>query len=328
MAVLTGIYVVVGGYMAVALNDMVQGIIMILGIIAIIAVVLHDQGGLMAAMSNLSQVQSPTLPQFKGVFTSFFGPDPMTLLGVVILTSLGTWGLPQMVHKFYTIRDEKAIQTGTIISTVFALIISGGCYFNGSFGHLYYKGEADGTIAFDNIVPTMIGHVMPAALIGLTLVMVLSASMSTLSSLVMTSSSTFTLDFLRGTMFPKMEKKTQVVTIKALCIVFVLFSVIIALNPNNLITTLMSLSWGTLAGSFLGPFLYGLFMKRTTKTAVWVSIIFAVSFNTLNLFNMWFAPPVAGAIAMILSLIIVPLVSPCDTESRCRYRRLRILLLQ
>lgn len=309
MAVLTGVYVVVGGYMAVALNDMVQGIIMILGIIAIIAVVLHDQGGLMAAMSNLSQVESPTLPHFKGVFTSFFGPDPFTLLGVVILTSLGTWGLPQMIHKFYTIRDEKAIQTGTIISTVFALIISGGCYFNGSFGHLYYKGEADGTIAFDNIVPTMIGHVMPAALIGLTLVMVLSASMSTLSSLVMTSSSTFTLDFLRGTIFPKMEKRTQVVTIKALCVVFVLFSVIIALNPNNLITTLMSLSWGTLAGSFLGPFLYGLFMKRTTKAAVWVSIIFAVSFNTLNLFNLWFAPPVAGAIAMIASLIIVPLVS-------------------
>ncbi len=309
MAILTGLYVVLGGYMAVAINDMVQGVIMIGGIVAIIAVVLHDQGGLMAAVTSMSQFESPDLPGFKGVYTSFFGPDPWTLLSVIILTSLGTWGLPQMIHKFYTVRDEKAIQTGTIISTVFALIISGGSYFNGSFGRLYYSGEADGTIAFDNIVPNMVGAVMPDVLIGLTLVMVLSASMSTLSSLVMASSSTFTLDFLRGTFFPDMSKKNQMIIIKILCLAFEFFSVIIALNPNNLITTLMSLSWGALAGSFLGPFLYGLFMKRTTKAAVWASMIFAVCFNTANLFQGWFAPPVAGAIAMIVSLIIVPLIS-------------------
>ena len=309
MAILTGAYVVLGGYMAVAINDMIQGVIMIGGIIGIIAVVLHDQGGLMGAMTEMSKIESPVHPEYQGVYTSFFGPDPWTLLGIVILTSLGTWGLPQMIHKFYTIKDEKAIQTGTIISTVFALIISGGCYFNGSFGRLYFKAAEDGTVAFDNIVPTMVGEIMPDIMIGLILVMVLSASMSTLSSLVMASSSTFTLDFLRGTFFPQMSNKVQIVVIKSLCVVFVILSVVIAINPNNLITTLMSLSWGALAGSFLGPFLYGLFWKRTTKPAVWASMIFAVFFNVTNLFQGWFAPPVAGAIAMIASLIIVPLVS-------------------
>jgi len=309
MAILTGLYVVLGGYMAVAINDLVQGVVMIGGIIGIIAVVLHDQGGLMSAMTEMSKIESPAAPGYQGVFTSFFGPDPMTLIGIVILTSLGTWGLPQMIHKFYTIKDEKAIQTGTIISTVFALIISGGSYFNGSFGRLYYTPAADGTVAFDDIIPTMVGKVMPDVMIGLILVMVLSASMSTLSSLVMASSSTFTLDFLRGTLFPHMGKKTQIAVIKLLCVLFVVLSVVIAINPNNLITTLMSLSWGALAGSFLGPFLYGLFWKRTTKAAVWASMIFAVCFNTINLFEGWFAPPVAGAIAMVASLAIVPLVS-------------------
>ncbi|MDD2215732.1 MAG: sodium:solute symporter, partial [Eubacteriales bacterium] len=178
MAILTGIYVVLGGYMAVALNDLVQGIIMIMGIFTIIGVVLNTQGGLMEAMIKLSQIQSPTAPKLNGAFVSFFGPDPLALLGVVILTSLGAWGLPQMVHKFYTIRNEKAIQTGTIISTIFALIIAGGSYFIGSFGRLFYTPAADGTVAYDSIVPSMIEMIMPDILIGLVMIMVLSASMS------------------------------------------------------------------------------------------------------------------------------------------------------
>ena len=135
MATLTGIYVILGGYMATAINDFIQGIIMIFGIIAVIGAVLAGQGGFMNAVKSLSQLSSDvpaTLGQ-PGAFTSFFGPDPLNLLGVILLTSLGTWGLPQMVHKFYTIKSEKAVQTGTVISTVFAVIISGGCYFLGGF---------------------------------------------------------------------------------------------------------------------------------------------------------------------------------------------------
>ncbi len=309
MAFLTGLYVVLGGYMAVAINDLIQGIIMVVGIILVIGIVLNTQNGLMAAVIELSKIQSPEAPNLNGALVSFFGPDPLALFGVIILTSLGTWGLPQMVHKFYTIKSEKAIQTGTIISTVFALIIAGGSYFIGSFGRLFYEPAAGGHVAYDSIVPTMIGKVMPDIMIGLVMIMVLSASMSTLSALVMASSSTFTLDFLRGIWFKDMSRQAQVVTIKALCVVFVIFSVVIALNPNNLITTLMSLSWGALAGSFLGPFLYGLFWRKATKASVWASIIFGVGFNVANLFLNITSPPMAGAVAIMLSLVIVPLVS-------------------
>ncbi len=127
MAVLTAIYVIVGGYMATAINDFIQGIIMIAGIIAVIGAVLNSQGGFLAALDGLGQISDPTVSSTPGVFNSFFGPDPINLLGVVVLTSLGTWGLPQMVQKFYAIKSEKDINKGTIISTLFAIVVAGGC---------------------------------------------------------------------------------------------------------------------------------------------------------------------------------------------------------
>lgn len=314
MALLTGVYVIMGGYMATAINDFIQGIIMIFGIIAIIVAVLHGQGGFFEAVKSLATLESDcavTAGQ-QGAFTSFFGPDPVNLFGVVILTSLGTWGLPQMVHKFYTIKDEKAIKTGTIVSTVFAIIISCGCYFLGGFGRLFdtpaiYK--ADGTVAFDSIVPQMLST-LPDLLIGIVVVLVLSASMSTLSSLVLTSSSTLTLDLLKDNIIKKMDDKKQLLIMRILIAGFIILSVILALNPPTFIAQLMGISWGALAGAFLAPFLYGLYWKRVTKAAVWASYIVGVGITIANLFFKFIASPInAGAIAMVAGLIVVPVVS-------------------
>ena len=307
IALLTALYVVLGGYMAAAINDLIQGIIMIGGIVAVIVAVLNGSGGFTAALESLSQIPAQSAPGLQGAYSSFFGPDPAGLLGVVILTSLGTWGLPQMVHKFYSIRSEKAIKAGTVISTVFALIIAGGSYFLGAFGRLHYS--AEGAPVYDSIVPTMLQNCLPDILIGVVMILVLSASMSTLSSLVITSSSTMTLDFLKNTCWKKMKDKTQVVVIKVLCAFFVALSVIIALNPGSLITTLMSLSWGALAGSFLGPFVYGLFWRGATRAAVWASFITGIGIVTVNLFVPFTSPTMAGALSIVASLVVVPVVS-------------------
>jgi SSS family solute:Na+ symporter len=327
MAVLTGIYVILGGYMATAINDFVQGIIMLFGIAAVIAAVLIKNGGFMEAVGSLAQFNSDnaaTLNQ-PGAFTSFFGPDPKNLLGVIILTSLGTWGLPQMIHKFYTIKNEKAIKAGTIISTVFAIIIAGGSYFMGGFARLY-GGDAimkpDGSVAFDAIVPNMLST-MSDVLIGIVVVLVLSASMSTLASLVMTSSSTLTLDFIKGNIVKKMGEKTQLLVMRVLIVFFIVLSVVIALNPPDFIAQLMSVSWGALAGSFLAPFLFGLYWKRVTRSAVWASFASGVGITLFNVairmfkinitnpaLNQLLVSPInAGAFAMIVGLIIVPVVS-------------------
>lgn len=314
MAVLTGVYVILGGYMATAINDFIQGIIMLIGIVAVIAAVLSGQGGFMEAVRTLSELESDipvTLGQ-KGAFTSFFGPDPLNLLGVIILTSLGTWGLPQMVHKFYAIKSEKAIKTGTIVSTFFAIIVSGGCYFLGGFGRLFDSPEiykADGSIVYDAIVPSMLAT-LPDILIGVVIVLVLSASMSTLSSLVLTSASTLTLDFIKGTIVKDMDDKKQLIYIRVLIVFFIVISVVLALNPPTFIAQLMGISWGALAGAFLAPFLYGLYWKGVTKAGVWASFICGVGITVSNMFIKFIASPInAGAAAMIVGLIVTPVVS-------------------
>lgn len=314
MAAFTAVYVILGGYMATAINDFIQGIVMLGGIVAVIASVLSGQGGFIEAVKQMAEIPSDvpvTLGQ-PGAFTSFFGPDPLNLLGVVILTSLGTWGLPQMVGKFYAIKDEKAINTGTVISTLFAVIISGGCYFLGGFGRLFDNPvlyDESGNMVFDGIVPYMLST-LPDILIGIVVVLVLSASMSTLASLVLTSSSTLTLDFLKDNVMKDMSEKKQVRVMQILVVFFIVLSLIIALDPPTFIAQLMGISWGALAGAFLAPFLYGLYWKGVTKAAVWASFAAGVGITVSNMFLHYIASPInAGAVAMLAGLVIVPVVS-------------------
>ena len=314
MAALTGAYVLLGGYMATAINDFIQGIFMLFGIVVVVVSVLNGKGGFINAVHQLSMLESDinvTLGQ-KGAFASFFGPDPLNLLGVIVLTSLGTWGLPQMVHKFYAIKDDNSIKTGTIISTVFALIISGCCYFLGGFGRLFDSESihtATGGVIYDAIIPSMLAT-LPDILMGVVIVLVLSASMSTLSSLVLTSSSTLTLDFIKDNFSKNMSEKKQLLCMRILLVFFIVVSVVIALDPPTFIAQLMGISWGALAGAFLAPFLYGLYSKRITKGAVWASFASGVGITVSNMYLGFIDSPInAGAIAMIAGLVIVPLVS-------------------
>ena len=318
MAVLTGIYVIAGGYMATAINDFIQGIIMIVGIVAVIAAVLKGQGGFLEALNKLGQVSDPTVSTTPGVFNSFFGPDPVNLLGVVLLTSLGTWGLPQMVQKFYAIKSEQAINKGMIISTVFAAVVAGGCYFLGGFGRLFSDKIDIAANGFDSVIPTMLSG-LPSILIALVVVLVLAASMSTLSSLVLASSSTLTLDFIKGTLVKDLDEKKQLLIMRALIVVFIGISVVLAIvqykSSVTFIAQLMGVSWGALAGAFLAPFLYGLYWKRTSKAAVWVSFVFSTVVMLANVvvksaFPVLLQSPInAGAFCMIAGLILVPIVS-------------------
>ncbi|MBR4811192.1 MAG: sodium:solute symporter [Bacteroidaceae bacterium] len=328
MAILTGIYVLVGGYMATAVNDFIQGMIMLIGIVAVIISVLNGNGGFTAAIEKLSQIPSEAAPGLSGAFTSFFGPQPIWLLGVVLLTSLGTWGLPQMVGKFYAIRDEAAIRKGTFISTFFAIIVAGGCYFLGGFGRLYgnvIDFAPNGTPVYDSIVPSML-QTLPDLMIGVVIILVLSASMSTLSSLVLTSGSTLTLDIIKPALAKggkQMGEKAQLLSIRLLVVFFIAVSSVLAIiqakSSVTFIAQLMGISWGALAGAFLAPFLYGLYWKKTTKASVWASFIVGVAimcgcmygtFTKTTFISPFFSSPInAGVLSMVAGLIIVPIVS-------------------
>jgi SSS family solute:Na+ symporter len=316
MAVITAIYVIVGGYTATAVNDFIQGIIMLAGIGTIITAVLRVNGGFLLSLDALARVQDPAVSSTPGVFASIFGPDPLGLMGVVILTSLGTWGLPQMVQKYYSIRSEKNINTGTIVSTFFAVIVAGGCYFLGGFGRLFSVDVAAN--GYDAVIPTMLSNFAPL-LIGIVIVLVFAASISTLSSLVMSSASTFTLDFLKNNFIKEMDERRQLLTIRLLIAVFIIISSAIAIvqykSSVTFIAQMMGVSWGALAGAFLAPFLYGLYWRGVTAAAVWVNFIFATAVMLLNIFFRSSFPvalqsPInAGAFVMLAGCVLVPLVS-------------------
>ena len=338
MACLTAVYVILGGYKATAINDFIQGIIMLFGITTVIFVVLQHQGGLAEAVDKMAAAvptvhdmedKSGLFSAFRpGDFASWFGPNPLSLLGVVVLTSLGTWGLPQMVGKFYSITDECAIKRGTVISTIFALIVSGGCYFLGSFGRLFPEpafSPDKHKYAYDSIVPSML-EILPDILIALVVLLVLSASMSTLASLVLTSSSTMTLDLIYrdkksqdgeveggeiDDMVAEKIERRKVVVMRVLIVFFIVLSLMIALNPPQFIAQLMGISWGALAGAFLAPFMLGLYWRGVTPASVWACFAWGVGLTVVNMMlgNSLLNPIDCGAVAMVGGFVIVFIIS-------------------
>lgn len=330
MAALTGIYVIFGGYMATAINDFIQGIVMLVGIVAVILAVLQQNGGFMKSTELLVEKSG-----WK--YASFAGPDPVFLIVVVLLTSLGTWGLPQMVGKFYAISNEAAIKKGTIISTVFAIVVAGGCYFLGGYGKLFVSEEAFAAAGgkFDTIVPTMLSNLSPY-IIGIVIVLVLSASMSTLSSLVLTSASTLTLDVIIPEEKKNSNEKKKLLVMRLLIVFFIVLSAVIAILKDSIwsksmfIAQMMGVSWGALAGSFLAPFMYGLYWKKTTRAAVWTSFGFGVGVTLIQLLKslgiitlpgeilgfIFKTSLHSGVFAMVGGLVLVPIISLLTQKSK------------
>ncbi len=330
MAALTGLYVIFGGYMATAINDFIQGIIMLFGIVIVIAAVIGDNGGFMTAMESIAATGADGWK-----YTSFLGPNPVFLFFVVMLTSLGTWGLPQMVGKFYSIKDEDSIRKGTVISTVFAIIVAGGCYFLGGFGRLYFTPET--LPGFDKIIPAMLSNLAPV-IVALVVVLVLAASMSTLSSLVLTSSSTLALDVIKPLRKKEQTEKGTLLTMRLLIVFFIIISAVIAILKDSIwadsvfIAQMMGVSWGALAGAFLAPFLYGLYWKKTTKAAVLACFIFGTGLEIIQLciglgwihisggfLGFVFTNSLySGVFAMVGGMILVPIVSLLTQKTKPR----------
>ncbi len=337
MALLTAVYLILGGYVATAINDLIQGVIMIVGcLLMVFYVVSHPNvGGISAGLQALHQLD-PTLTSPVSDSSRF-----LPLLGLILMTSFGVWGLPQMIHKYYAIKDEEAIKKGTIISTVFALIIGVSAYFTGSLGRLFFLQETTdaaglvqkvavmpgATLAAPNagtsdmIVPLMLEVALPGALMGIIIVLILSASMSTLASLVLVSSSTISIDFIKGFVAPKISDKTTMKTMRIFCVLFVALSYIMAVFESGTIVSLMSLSWGVISGMFLGPYLLGLYWRKTTTGGAWAGFIFGgltVIVGTL-LGKMGVLPagvtePVISSLAMIVSCVAVAGVSLVSTQ--------------
>ncbi len=341
LAGITALYIFFGGYMATSLTDFIQGIIMLLGVTCMVFFFLATPQVSWGKGFELLVEQDLGLFIGGGSDVSFMYDRPMNLISLVLLTSFGVWALPQTVHKYYAIRDKKAIVQGTVVSTLFSLIIGVGAYLVGSFSMLFYNnlGAVGGTT--DNLIPYMLNMVIPNGVIGLIAVLILAASMSTLASVSLSSASVVSIDIYKGVVNKNASDKKVTFSLRVLCLTFVAISTIIAyLNGRYHITAiayLMSLSWGVLSGCFFGPFVLGVLWKKTTKSGAYTSIIGSLILTTTLLIifgydmakwesvsfgvvirNGMATSPLIGVICMIystISTIIVSLLTKKPSES-------------
>jgi len=320
IACLTAVYLVAGGYIATAYTDLVQGIVMIAGVVCLVVVVLgHDAvGGLSGLVQNLAAIDED-----GAQLTNIWGGSSFKFLCFnIMLTSFGTWGLPQMIGKFYAIKDTAAIKRGTIISTIFCIVIGCGAYLIGSTSRLIL-GNVLPSGGVDSVIPTVLMEVLGGGTAGIILlaiimILLLSASMSTLEAVVLTSASAVAVDLIPSVRKKETKPETQMLLTRLLCLAFVACSFIFATQNIPIIVSLMSFSWGVVSGCFIGPYIWGLFSKRITKAGAVAGIISGLlveGISTLVItLNSGFAAasaksPEMGVAAMAVSLVIVPLVS-------------------
>ena len=328
IACLTAVYLVAGGYIATAYTDLVQGIIMIIGVVCLITAVLShgNVGGVSGLIENLKNFESlpgDPNPITGEQLTNLFGGSSFKFLCVnIMLTSFGTWGLPQMIGKFYAIKDTAAIKRGTIISTIFCLIIGCGAYLIGSTSRLILAGQLPAG-GIDSVIPAVLMEVLGNGTLGLILlaiimILLLSASMSTLVSVVLTSASAVSVDLIPSISKKPIKPEKQMILTRLLCLLFVACSFIFATQNIPIIVSLMSFSWGVVSGCFIGPYIWGLFSKKITKTGACAGMIaglLTVGIATLVIslgsgFSAAAAKsPEMGVCAMAVSMVVTPLVS-------------------
>ncbi len=270
IAVAAILIVILGGYGATLKADVVQGAVMLIGVILLIIAVMRSEivGGFSDGIEAITQ---------KTEELGLTASSHIGLWATVLMTSFGTWGLPQMVHKYYGIKDEREVKRGTVISTLFCLVVAGGGYFIGSLARLFFDSldEIPGAGAgkTDYLVPNMLAMSdISEVLIGVILVLLIAASVSTLASVTITASSTLTMDFIKAKIARNMDDiKTAMVT-RIMCVIFVVMSYFIA-NSNTPILDMMSYSWGIISGSFLAPYMISLYWKKLNKAGAWAGVL-------------------------------------------------------
>ena len=327
LAALTALYLFFGGYFATALSDFIQGIIMLIGVLLMIFCFLNHEN-INWSFPAISEASSSVWALSDAKASSFLYGNTVSLISLVLLTSLGVWALPQTIHKYYAIRDKKAIQQGVVISTLFALVIGLVAYFTGALSPFF--AETHG-VPDSQVIPTMLKVAIPSGLTGIIAVLILSASMSTLSSVSLASASVMAVDLYKGSINKKASDKRTNTVMRILCLVFVVISVVLAILNEEFgiaaIAYMMGISWGTLAGCFIGPYVLGVCWKKVTRSAVWTSIISSLVLTVTLIFvlgyhkNGWDCSfgvalksgvgvsPLIGVICMVFSLIITVIVS-------------------
>ena len=303
----TAVYMVMGGYRSMTLIDVLFGSIMVAGVIVLFGFVVGRGGGLENISAGLAAID-PTLTKAVGP------PGWWPLFCLVFLTSVAPFGMPQLVQKFYAIKDKRAIRVGMVASTVFSLLIAGVAYFTGAVTRLLLTPEnapnafANGKPVFDALVPELFARVIPGAVSVLMLLLILSASMSTLAAIVLLSSSSVVKDLYAGFVRRNTDDKTLTLLMRLFSTIFIVLSVTFAYFKPATIVAILAISWGAIGSVFLGPFVWGLFTRRVNKVGAIAAAVLGLG-TCVVLYAAGRSSPEAGTVGMMVSLAANPVFS-------------------
>ena len=310
MGVFTSVYLSLGGYKSMTMIDTIFGMIMTASVIVLVLFTVNKGGGMISISETLANI-NPKLTAVVGP------PGWWPLFSLIFLTSVAPFAMPQLVQKFYAVKDRRSIRIGMVASTFFALLIGCIAYFIGSTTRVFLNPEnaplsfpngAGGGLDPDALMPELLNYVVPESLTIIILILILSASMSTLAALVLISSSSLVKDFYAGFINKNVSDKGLTSLMRVGSILFVLISVIIALIKPDSIVAILGISWGAIGSFFLGPFIWGLCTKRSNKFGGLSSVFIGLAVCII-LYIAGMPSPQAGTVGMITSLLINPIFS-------------------
>jgi len=257
--VITIIYLTVGGAHGAIWTDAVESVIMLVGVLLIFFAGIIAVGGFTGLTTTLGSIDPDLLV--------FPGEGGIGLIGYILVTSFGVWGMPQMISRFYTAEKQSSIKWGLVISCFWAFIVAIFAWFNGSIARALqaqgYPGMASANPT--NAVPVLMAAVLPSVLAGLFLAAVTAASLTTGEKVIMIAASGFSIDVYQKRTKCSDDQALKVTRLTTLVVVAV--AVVLAILQPDAVLALCMFAWSAMAAVILVPYVFGLFWKGGTAKA-------------------------------------------------------------
>jgi len=266
-ALIVGFYLAVGGTVACVWNDFIQGTVMALGTLFLTYMVISHGGGIQNITQGLADID-PGLVSFPGVW-GFWG-----LFSYLMVTSVGPWGLPQSLTRFYMMRDPKVVRWAIVFATVFCIAMTTCSYFNGAAARFaFQQGGVEipllpsGRPDYDIVIPKLIMLVLPTFIAAVYLSAVIAASQSTADAVILMASFGLARDLYHKLLNPEADDEA-ILRLSKICTAGVtLAGLVLAYFRPKMILDLAMMAWAALSAAIMAPFLYSLFWRRVTRTA-------------------------------------------------------------
>ena len=296
------VYVAIGGYLAVVWTGFFQGWVMLFGLILLTVLAVARVDGLGQVFVRLGQVESGKYLATPGVW-GWAG-----LVSYSMIVSFGVWGMPQLVTRFYSMKDSKVLRLGTVLATIGAAMALLP-YFSGALTRVLYPALDNA----DKAIPTLVHGTMPAWASAVFLAAVIAAGMSSFSAVLIATVSSIVKDLYRDAFHARIDPRREMLLSRIASVVIGLVALAAAVKPPAMILVITGFAWAAIASTTLWPFVLGLYWRRATRAGAVAAMVggFLVALSWMVVGNPYgihgFIP---GLAASLLLFVAVSLLSP------------------